>query len=175
MKSRIILCAALGVGLTVAAQPADAAPLIGYVNLQKAIFRVDQGAAARKKLENKLQQKQKELASNKGTIENIMRKLADPKVSAKERTELNKKRMEVQELFMKEQQALQKLEQEMFGPIMERMRKIIRAMGKKGGYEVILEINENRLLYGQDHLDLTNEVIRKYNSAHPKKGRSKKG
>lgn len=171
MKSRFILCAAVMAGFAVAAGPAQAAPLIGYVNLQKAILSVDDGQDAKDKLERTLKQKQKELTSKKDGLEALTKKLSAGQLTSAEREQLNKKRMELQEAFMKEQGELQRLERETLGKIMKKMRKVIDGIGRKGGYTMILEVNENRLLFAQDHLDLTNEVIRKYNSKYAKKGK----
>ena len=46
------------------------------------------------------------------------------------------------------------------------MRKVIQKIGKSGRYSLILELQDARMLYAKPHLDLTNEVIRKYNSTH---------
>ena len=171
MKFRFVLCAAVMAGSCLAALPAEAASLIGYVDLQKAILRVEEGQKAREKLEKTLKTKQKALNSKKTELESLTKKLASGKVSATERQKLNAQRAELQEVFIKEQQDLAKLERETLGKIMERMRKVIDGIGKRGGYTMILEVQQNRLLFAQDHLDLTNEVIRTYNAKHSKKGK----
>ncbi|NJK88591.1 MAG: OmpH family outer membrane protein [Myxococcales bacterium] len=43
------------------------------------------------------------------------------------------------------------------------MKGVIAEVGAAGGYDLVLEIQANRLLFAKDHLDITNEVIRKYN------------
>jgi len=81
--------------------------------------------------------------------------------------EFEKKRYALQEQLMKEQKALQQLEQQELEKITAKMRKVIDQIGKAGGYTLILELQDARLLFAKPHLDLTNEVIRKYNSKHP--------
>jgi Skp family chaperone for outer membrane proteins len=46
------------------------------------------------------------------------------------------------------------------------MRGVIKEIGEQGGYTLILEVQDARLLYAKPHLDLTNEVIRKYNGKY---------
>ena len=171
MNFRLILCAAVTAGLCVSALPAEAAPLIGYVDLQKAILQVEEGQAARAKLEKTLQKKQKGLTAKKDELEALTKKLSSGKVTDAQRTKFNKQRAELQEQFVKEQNELQQLERNTLGKIMTKMRKVIDGIGKKGGYTMILEVQQNRLLFAQEHLDLTNEVIRKYNQVHGKKKR----
>ncbi len=168
MKFRFILFAAVMAGFSVSAV-AEAAPLIGYVHLQKAILRVEEGKAARAKLEKTMKSKQKQLTSKKKELEDLTQKLSKGQATDAEKAKFNKQRAELQEVFLKEQNELQKMERETLEPIVKKMRKIIEGVGKKGGYTVILEVGANGLLFAQDHLDLTNEVIRTYNKRHPTK------
>ena len=171
MTFRFILSAAVVAAFSLSAVTADAAALIGYVDLQKAILKVEEGKAARAKLEKTLKAKQGQLTKKKESLEKLAKKLQNGSITAAERDKLNKQRTELQEVFVKEQQDLQKLERETLGKIMTKMRKVIDGIGKRGGYSLILEVQGNRLLYAQDQLDLTNEVIRAYNKRHGKKGK----
>ena len=168
MKFRFILCAAIVAGFSLSAV-AEAAPLIGYVDMQKAILRVEEGQAARATLEKTLKKKQKELTKKKDELEAFRKKLGGDKLTPEQRKQLSEKGAKLQQEFMKEQNDLQKLERDTLGKIMTKMRTIIKKIGKKGEYDLILEISESRLLFAQEHLDLTNEVIRTYNKTHPKK------
>jgi Skp family chaperone for outer membrane proteins len=80
-----------------------------------------------------------------------------------QKTEFQNKLLELQQVFMKEQQELQSAEAKQLGAITEKMKKIVAEIGQQGGYTIILEIQDARLLFAKPHLDLTNEVIRKYN------------
>ncbi len=170
MNFRLFLCAAATAGLLLTALPVQAAPLIGYVDLQRAILQVEEGQEAKKKLEKTMKAKQKELTKKKEELEALGKKLSEGELTAAESEQLVKRRTELQETFVKEQTELQKLEREILGKIMTRMQEVIKKVGKKGDYAIILEVQGNRLLYAQDQLDLTNEVIRTYNRTYGAKG-----
>ena len=169
MKFRLILCAALTAGFCLAAGPAQAAPLIGYVDLQKAITSVEEGQAARAKLQKTLEKKQKALTKKKNSLDALTKKLSAGNVTPSDRQKFNKQAEELKKVFLQEQAELQKLERKELGQIITRMKKVIKDIGKAGGYTIILEVQTNRLLYAPQHLDLTNEVIRKYNASRKSK------
>jgi outer membrane protein len=145
--------------------------LIGYVDLQKAIQSVEEGRRAKSKLEKTFKKKQAALSAKEEELKKLQEALEaqatvsgdSPDAQAKKK-EFQTKLMELQQVYMKEQQELAKLERQELSAITEKMRTIIEQVGKAGGYSLILEVQGNRLLYAKDHMDLTNEVIRKYNA-----------
>lgn len=168
----VAMIASATLGTTTLAQ---AETLIGYVQLQRAIFEVNEGKRAASKLKKKLTAKQAELAKQEKNLQTMRDQLeAKAKTQAgnpnpetrQELVNFRNKVMALQETFMKEQQALQQEEQTMISGIAKRMHEIIEQLGKSGKYTLILEVNDNGLLYAKPHLDLTNEVIRKYNSKY---------
>ena len=168
LRNRILMVGLLSLGLV--SSRAEAKELIGYVNLQRAILEVDEGRAAKKKLKVTFEKKQKELAGKEQELKALKDKLDAESVAKKEdsasrakKLEFQEKLLELQQTLVKEQQALQQLEAKALSKITKKMRGVIKNIGKAGGYTLILEINDSRLLYAKGHLDLTNEVIRKYN------------
>jgi outer membrane protein len=150
---------------------------IGYVDLQRAILAVNEGKRAKAKLQKTFEKKSKKLRQDEEKLlklrDELKAQLAgqspealrDPKMRARA-MEFEKKKAQVQQALMKERQELQALEQKALLKITEKMRKIIRKIGKAGKYSLILESQDARMLYAKPHLDLTNEVIRKYNISH---------
>ncbi|MEO1230606.1 MAG: OmpH family outer membrane protein [Myxococcota bacterium] len=175
--SRIaVLSAAVLVGTLAFERSSVAAEeLIGYVNLQRAIVEVEDGKKAKSSLEATFKKKQASLRGKEKELEDMQKALqdqgldpSDPAAQAKMR-DFQKKFLALRETLMKEQQELKRLEAQALGKITKRMRGIIADMGKAGGYTLILEAQESSLLFAKNHLDLTNEVIRKYNQASAKK------
>lgn len=154
--------------------PAQAAdPQIGYVSLQRAILEVEEGKRAKDKLKKTFETKQAELTKKEADLKVLKDQIDSKSTVATEdpETKLQKQKfqdklMELQQTFMKEQQELQATEQKELSAITERMRAVIKDIGNAGGYQLILEIQDSRLLFAKPHLDLTNEVIRKYNAKH---------
>ncbi len=144
---------------------------IGYVNMARAIMEVEEGKRARSALEKTFKVKQADLTKRENELKALKDSLEketnkdDPKVRARI-LEFEKKYKALQEVFVGESQALQKAQAEEVAKIQTKMKKIIAEIGKSGKYSIILEVQENRLLFAKPHLDLTNEVIRKYNTRH---------
>ncbi len=159
-------------GLTFLGVPvAKAAPLIGYIDLQKAIVTVEEGKRAKAALKKTYDAKQAELTAKEAELKELKDTIEreasiDTPESRARRAQFQSKLMALQQAFMQEQQQLQQLEAKELSVITEKMRAVIAQIGKAGGYTLILEVQTNRLLYAKDHLDLTNEVIRKYNAKY---------
>jgi outer membrane protein len=148
--------------------------VIGYVNIQRAILEVEEGKRAKENLKKTFDAKQASLSAKETELkkmkdelekQSVVKNPNDPATAA-QRKNFQDKLMELQQVFVKEQQELQQEEQKMLSGITEKMKKVIAEIGDQGGYTLILEIQDSRLLYAKAHLDLTNEVIRKYNSRY---------
>ena len=68
--------------------------------------------------------------------------------------------MKYQELLQKSQAEIQKREQEMSAPIISKIRDKVAEISKKKGYSLVLEKNENVVIYSTDKDDLTEEVMK---------------
>lgn len=147
--------------------------LIGYVNLQRAILEVEEGKRAKASLKATFDQKQKKLNERETDLVKMRDQLKAESQSGKDDAatrqrllDFQNKLVELQQVFMKEQQELQEQEQKQLAGITQKMRQVIEEIGKAGAYTLILEVQESRLLYAKTYLDLTNEVIRKYNAKY---------
>ena len=151
---------------------------VGYVDLQRAILQVNEGKRAKAKLQKTFEKKSKKLKSDEQNLLKMRSQLEsqfagknmdalqkDPKMR-EQAMKYEQKRMEIQKALMKERQELQELEQKALLKITKKMRKVIKKIGDSGKYLIILESQDARMLYAKPHLDLTNEVIRKYNKKH---------
>lgn len=166
----MISCLALVLAISLPASAAQAADsVIGYVNLARALLEVNEGKRAMSRIKVTFDKKQADLLKSEAELKTMKDKLdstsavADTATTRAKRAEFESKVMELQQRLFKEQQELEKLKAKELAAIREKMSKIIRQVGKSNGYTLILEIQESRLLYAKPHLDLTNEVIRKYN------------
>lgn len=162
---------ALSVVLALPASKAFAEDIkIGYVDLQRAIGETDDGKKAKANLKKVFDQKQKELDEQqeelKKAIEDLDKKrtlLPADKVREKE-TELQGRMQKVQQIYVRHQQDLQAKEQEAMGKILERMNKIIGKIAISENFTMIMDKTQGGLVFAKPHLDLTNELIRRYNS-----------
>ena len=143
---------------------------LGYVDLQRALNETEDGRKAKANLKKVFDQKQKELDEQqedlKKAIDDLDKKrtlMPADKVREKE-AELQGRMQKVQQTYLRHQQDLQAKEQEATGKIFERMNKIIYKIAQAENFTMILDKTQSAVLYAKPHLDLTNELIRRYNS-----------
>jgi outer membrane protein len=142
---------------------------IGVVDMQKALQSVDSGKKAKAQLESEFNTRKKDLDAEKASLEKAGQEfkkqslVMSDEARAKKQGELQARYMKLQENFSRSQQEIQQKEQELTGPILNRLRTIIGEIAKQKGFTVVLEKNENTVLYSQDRDDITQEVVTTFN------------
>jgi outer membrane protein len=165
------------VGLVIAAaliRPALAEEVkLGFVDLRRALYETEDGRKARTSLKKVFDQKQKELDEQqddvKKAIEDLNKKrtlLPADTVRQKE-AELQERVAKVQQTYMRHQQDLAAKEEEATQPIVERLQRIIAKIAAAENFTMIFDKNQG-VVFAKPHLDLTNEVIRRYNAGEEK-------
>lgn len=162
--SRIIILLLVALGL--AASPAMSAEIkLGYIDLQKALNLSTAGKQAKEKIKTKVesydaevQQKQEELQKLKQDLEKQAMLLSEEARNAKER-EYQQKLKEYQRFTKDIQEELQQVDADLTRQILEDILKVVQNYGKENGYTMILEKTESSLVYADDSIDLTDEVI----------------
>jgi outer membrane protein len=141
---------------------------MGFVDMQRALNETDDGRKAKAALKKVFDQKQKELdeqqAALKKDIEDLDKKrtlLPADQVREKE-GELQSRMQKVQQTYLRHQQDLSAKEQEATAKIYERMNKIIAKIAASENFSIIAD--KSALVFAKPHLDLTSELIRRYNS-----------
>lgn len=76
--------------------------------------------------------------------------------------ELQQEMAELQQLYVEMQRDLAQKEGEATQKIFKKMEGILRAIATEKGYDLILEKSESSVLYAKDSMDLTNELIKRY-------------
>ena len=143
---------------------------LGYVDLQRALNETEDGRKAKANLKKVFDAKQKELDEQqevlKKDIEDLNKKrtlLPAEKVREKE-AELQDRMQKVQQTYMRHQQDLSSKEQEATAKIFERMSKIIAKIAGAENFTMVLDRQQGGVVFAKPSLDLTNEVIRRYNA-----------
>lgn len=161
-------------GLALAATPAAAQVKLGYVDLQRALNEVDEGKAAKALLKKDFEEKQRQLDTKKAEFEKLnadfekQAALMNDQAKRDKAGDLQRRMVDLQQVYQQLQSDLAQREQEMTGGIYGRMRLIVKEIAEADGFTMVFE--ERALQYVQPSLDLTNELIRKYNSKHPSTG-----
>jgi outer membrane protein len=141
---------------------------LGYVDMQRALNETDDGKKAKASLKKVFDQKQKELdeqqAALKKDIEDLDKKrtLLPPDQVREKEAELQGRMQKVQQTYLRHQQDLSGKEQEATAKIYERMNKIITKIATAENFSMI--VDKSALVFAKPHLDLTTELIRRYNA-----------
>jgi outer membrane protein len=154
--------------------PAPSLPgKIGVINIQAAIAATGEGKKAFAELEKRyaprrqdLQQQQQEINSLTDQLQKGQNTLSDD-----EQRRLNRELQEKQTRFKRAQEDAQADFQADNGEVVNRIgQKMVRLMddyAQQNGYAVIIEGNPQLLYYVAPQIDLTEEVVKRYDAANP--------
>ena len=151
-----------------AAAQADAK--LAYVDLQRALNEVDEGKAAKAALKREFDQKQKLLDEKKTEFDRLRADLEKQAMVMSEdarkqrQGDLERKGMELQGFFVQLQKELSEREREATRGIFDKMHGIVREIAEQEG--VAMVVQAEALVYGAPALDVTNELVRKYNARY---------
>ena len=141
---------------------------IGAVDLQKAINECNEGKEAKKTLSQEIDkfqrliaERQKELQGMKESLEkqNLM---LTPEVREMKEKELQGKLREFQRWGEDKQNEINQKRMDMEKTISTGLQVLVRKIGTDEGYTLILEKNENLVLFASPSLDMTDRVIKAY-------------
>jgi outer membrane protein len=142
---------------------------IGYVDLQRVLNDTDEGKRVKNKLKGLFKEKQTVLDKRQEELKKLKEDFDKQRVvlnadalKAKEQ-ELQKKFVELQGLYLQLQKEISGKEAEMMQVMLKRTQSILSQIGTAEGFTLILQRGES-VLWGKPHLDITNEVIRKFNA-----------
>ena len=152
---------------------------IGYVDLQKALTQCQAGKDAKikmsqaaKKYNAPLAAKQKALEKLKKELEKQSLVLNDDARAAKEQ-DYQTKVKEWQRFTKDIQDELQQKEAAYVRSIIGGLEKVTKTIGEKEGYTLILERGQNSILYANQKIDLTQEVVKAYDKSYAQEKKQK--
>ncbi len=173
-----VLAAALTLALPLAASAQNLK--VGYVDYQRVLLEVDDGKAAKARLQKWLEKRQQEIDNEQKALQKE-KELLDKQASAmseetrvQKGTELQKKVLELAQKWEKSRGEAAIKEREEMEPIIGKIDQVIGKLAERDGLSFVFERRDSGLIYAQTQFDLTNEVIRAYN-ALPKGTASKGG
>jgi outer membrane protein len=153
--------------------PAFAEVKIATVDFQRALNEVGEGAAARSKLESMFSDKKAAVDKMRQNVEKMQADLEKQSVILSDAAK-KEKEDELQKAYLEYQQAAQRSEGEMqqayYGAmetLIDKMKKIAQTIGTERGYTLVVEINEGGIVYASPTVDITEELIKRYNAQNP--------
>ncbi len=165
MKS-IILVFALLLNFSVMAQAK-----VGRIDIQKVLLTVKEGKKVRAQLKKEFDKKQAEIKKEEDKIKKAQAeyqkksKVMNDKARLKKERSIQEMIITLQQKTQKYQQEIQSKEQTLKKPILERVRKIIDSVSKKGGYDLVFEVTASPV-FAKNVKDITGDVVKAYDKAH---------
>lgn len=169
MKFKGIIAAVLMASVSAVAADAPATYKIATIDLQKALQSVNAGKKARGNLEKEVKSKQKMIQDEENALKKLDEEfkkqslVLNDEAKSKKIQELQERAMKFQQMRGQFQMELQKKEADLISPIIGNMRDMIKDLANKKGYNVVLDKNENSVLFSNDKDDMTQELIDSYN------------
>jgi outer membrane protein len=167
--NRMLTAALALTAISALPQVARAEQKIAYVDLQRALEETDEGKKAKAKLKADFEKKQKELDARQEELKKMkadldkQQAILKPEALQAKQQELQQKLVGLQETYMRLQKDLQEKEAQETGKIFKKMQGVIATIAEKENVTFVLEKNSG-ILYAPPSLDLTNELIRKFNA-----------
>ena len=143
-----------------------------YVDIQRAVQEVEEGKAAKTRLQGMADTKQKafekEQNALKAEVEAYTKQKAtmDDKVAATKEGELQKKMFDFQQRAEKLRLELAESERKELGTIFPKLETLLGQIAQREGLTMVFDRSSSGLAWAPASLDLTNELIRMYNSTY---------
>ena len=147
---------------------------IGFVDVQKILILSDAGKEAKDQLalrankyETEKGTKEEDLKKLKSELEKQSVLLSESARSSKEK-DYQQKLKEYQRFLKDAQDDLQAKNDELTNRIVEEIVKVVQDYGRKNGYTFILVRNDNLMIFADEKADLTDELLKLFNSTKKK-------
>lgn len=147
---------------------AASASKYGIIDMQAVILNVAEGKAARADLEKKIKAKESEFNKKREELDKMNKDFQTQSTLISEEARLNKQK-DFQEKFlalrndeMSFRESMKRDEQKATQGIAAKVEVIVQKMAKDKGLEIVFEINNSGLLYLNQPVDLTKDVIDAY-------------
>jgi outer membrane protein len=171
MSFRSVLATAaaiLSLALPAAASAADLK--LGYVDYQRILLEVDDGKAAKARLQKWVGDQQKSIDKEQEALRKE-KELLDKQASAmseetriQKATDLQKKIFDLAQRWEKVRAEAATKERQEMQPIVERIDQVISSIASRDGLSFVFEKRDSGIVFALSQYDLSNEVIRTYNS-----------
>lgn len=143
---------------------------VAMVDMQRVLNETKAGKRARNELEASSKSKQEKLDKKKSKLEADFAKLKNMQgqelQAAQER--LQQESMELQSMLMALQNELAQQEGKLLEKMYRNSQGIVAKLAGEKGLDLVLVRDDMTVIYAKNGLDITDDVIKRYNKAHPK-------
>lgn len=177
MIGRLFALFALVGALFVSAVPeAHAEVKVASVNLQRAINEVNEGKTANARLEKMFADKKAQLEKMKGDLDRLQadyekqKMLLSDTARRQKEEELQMNAMQFQQAYAQSEQEMQGAYQNTMATLIDKMKKIVGTIATERTYTMVVEVSEgSSVVWSSPSIDITDELIKRYNAANPGK------
>ena len=155
--------------------PAALAAKYGIIDMQAIILNVEEGKTARAELEKEIKGKEGDFTKRREELDKLNKDWQGQAALMSEEARMAKQK-DFQEKFMSLRNDegafrddVKRKEQKATQSIAAKVEEIVQKMAKEKGLEVVFEVNSAGLLYINQPVDLTKDVIGAYGKVAPKK------
>ncbi len=169
-KGLAVLMALCFVGLGAMSTAAADEVKIGYVDLHRALEESDEGQRIKNELEQEFQQRQQQLDQSQQEIMQKQEQFEQQAMMMSEEQrqqqgmEIQQEVQELQQTYMTLQNELAQQEAEATSRLLDEMSSVIEGIAEEKGFTMVIEKTDTSVLYSVDGLDLTDELIDRYNA-----------
>ena len=160
----------LFIGLCLTGSAGSAEMKFGCVDIQKTINECQAGVEAKKviakemeKLQKLFAERQKELQTMKEALDK-QAPMMKPDARASKERDFQAKVRDYQRWLEDNQKEIQQKGMEMERTILQGIQKVITKIGEEEGYTLVLEKNENIVLFSSKAIDFTDRVIKAFDA-----------
>jgi outer membrane protein len=142
---------------------------MAFVDLRKAMFNSKEGRAAQEQFAKFEEAKLGELRPRREELRSLeeeyekQRFVLSPEALQDRRLEIVKKRRDLERDLREAEDELQIRQVQLLQPIQKRIAEIVQQFGKDQGYTMIVDKSAQGLLYFEEKLDVTDQVIAELN------------
>ncbi len=143
---------------------------IGYVDLHRALEESDEGQKIISELEQEFQQRQQQLDQAQQEIMQKQEQFEQQAMMMSEEqrqqqgAQLQQEMQQLQQTYMTLQNELAQQEAEATSRLLDEMSSVIEGIAEEQDFTMVIEKTETSVLYSVDGLDLTDELIDRYNA-----------
>lgn len=150
---------------------------LAFVDLQKALNLCKAGQEAKEKFAKKVEKaeeslagKQEELKKLKDVLEKQGSMLNEAVFKEKEK-DYQAKLRDFKRLYDESQDELKAQDNEAVKEILSELVKITQGYGKEKGFTLVFEKSESALLFADESMEITEEIIKRYDAAYSQQGK----
>ena len=148
---------------------------LASVDYQRALESVAEGESARKRLETMFQTKKTAIEKMKSNLDAMQADyqkqsvLLSDSAKTEKQEAMNMAGMQFQQAYQQSEGEMQQAYQGAMETLIAKMKTITQSIATERAYTLVIEVNEGGVVYTAPSIDITDELIKRYNAANPVK------